>query len=74
MIPPAPTPAPPRQASRGERMLAGGVAGVLGLLLARWILANREDVQFWLLVAGIYIVLPIVLLWIVVRVVRHAWR
>lgn len=72
MIPPAP-PAPKHE-SRAERMVAGAAAILLGVLLARWVLANWGDVQLWALLVGLYVVLPLAFLWAVVRVIRSAWR
>ncbi len=54
--------------------LVGGVAGGLGAGLAvylmPWLGSHWWDIWPWLLVIG----LPLVLLYVVVRVIRYAWK
>lgn len=52
---------------------AGIVAASIGVFVTRWVLAHRDEAQVLLTVILLYIGLPLVLLWVVVRVIRFAW-
>lgn len=75
MIPPrVEQPVEPAQSMPAWPVIAGGVGAAIAVPVVTWLRAHWTDVSVVLVLVGIYIVLPLILLWIVVRVIRSAWR
>lgn len=75
MIPPrVEQPVEPAPSMPAWPVIAGSVGAAIAIPVVTWIRTHWTEVSVVLVLVGICIVLPLALLWIVVRVIRSAWR
>jgi hypothetical protein len=57
-----------------DRIVGAIFAAVIAIPLVAWMWTHWTDVYPWLAVGALYLIVPLVFLWVAVRLVRHAWK
>jgi|ERR1043166_8159627 sterol desaturase/sphingolipid hydroxylase (fatty acid hydroxylase superfamily) len=57
-----------------DRIVGAIFAAVIAIPLVAWMWTHWAGVYPWLVVGALYLIVPLVFLWVAVRLVRHAWK